>query len=455
VGEAWGQGRRCVAIQDLAPESEVEIEAKLVPELIYRDAEGKSALAPGGPATLESDGFSGAWSIWYEKLVWKMTQILDGSWERGTLNTRSELVEMLSQGERIEMLRKKYPGTSRSAPTAIGSARSSPCREEARHGRPQLPRARRQTPERAKQASAEAWEALKKEGAGKLVPTFPAPDIHARAEVSGRWVELPWITPSTMVNDLGQTWAVADGGSDGAYVVRLSESPEYLAFYRTLFRFGTLVQPGTRERYQFMAEILPMPAMITFRDRPLTAHQVKLVAGRAGEDGEFFVDLRKAEPVFASESEMTAIGASALKDDASPTEVLDFMVAAIKRADEKAFRDVFATWEAGLYDGGRPSFLPLRIPSTGEWNSAWEAARRVIMKDVYDVRVDRVSAVRRLFDADAKVGVPSVDQVVAYLDIFGRFDDEYRSFNHFTVHRRRVLQRIATGPWRIVEVQGI
>ena len=64
-------------------------------------------------------------------------------------------------------------------------------------------------------------------------------------------------------------------------------------------------------------------------------------------------------------------------------------------------------------------------------------------------------AVRRLFDADAKLGVPSVDQVVAYLDIFGRFDDEYRSFNHFTVHRRRVLQRIANGPWRIVEIQGI
>jgi len=152
---------------------------------------------------------------------------------------------------------------------------------------------------------------------------------------------------------------------------------------------------------------------------------------------------------------MTAIGASALQDDASPAEVLDFMVAAVKRADEKAFRGVFTTWEAGVYDGGRPSFLPLRIPSTGEWNSAWEAARRVIMKDVYDVRVDRVSAVRRLFDADAKVGVPLVDQVVAYLDIFGRFDDEYRSFNHFTVHRRRVLQRISNGPWRIVEIQGI
>jgi Type II secretory pathway, component PulC len=438
------------------PDGEVEIEAKLVPELMYQDAEGRSALAPGGPAALESDGFSGTWSIWYEKLVWKMTQILDGSWERATLNTRSELVEMLSQGERIEMLRKKYPGDfaegtygdwQRTVESLRGKKLDTVDLSYRELGAKRL--------ERAKQASAEAWEALKKEGAEKLVPTFPAPDIHARAEVSGRWVELPWITPSTMVNDLGQTWAVADGGSDGAYVVRLSESPEYLAFYRALFRFGTLVQPGTRERYQFMAEILPMPAMITFRDRPLTAHQVRLVAGRAGEDGEFFVDLRKAEPVFASESEMTAIGASALKDDASPTEVLDFMVAAIKRADEKAFRDVFATWEAGLYDGGRPSFLPLRIPSTGEWNSAWEAARRVIMKDVYDVRVDRVSAVRRLFDADAKVGVPSVDQVVAYYDIFGRFDDEYRSFNHFTVHRRRVLQRIANGPWRIVEVQGI
>jgi hypothetical protein len=155
--------------------------------------------------------------------------------------------------------------------------------------------------------------------------------------------------------------------------------------------------------------------MITYRDHPLTAHQVRLVAGRAGDAGEFFADLRQKEPVFAGESQMAPIGAQTLADNASPPEVLDFMVAAIKRADEKAWRRVFAGWRAGVYDSGRPNFLPLYVPSAGEWNSAWEAARRLITKDVYDVRVDRVGKVRRLFEADPQTGAPAVDQVVAYL----------------------------------------
>jgi hypothetical protein len=182
---------------------------------------------------------------------------------------------------------------------------------------------------------------------------------------------------------------------------------------------------------------------------------VRLVAGRAGEAGEFFADLRQKVPVFAGESQMAPIGAQALADNASPAEVLDFMVAAIKRADEKAWRRVFAGWRAGVYDSGRPNFLPLYVPSAGEWNSAWEAARRLIMKDVYDVRVDRVGKVRRLFEADPQTGAPAVDQVVAYLHLIGRFDGEFRSFNHFTVNRRRVLQRVAEGPWRLVELQGL
>ena len=438
------------------PDKEFEVQAPLVAEQLYHDTAGKRSLAPGGPQNLERDGFDEAWSGWYEKLVWKLSQVLEGSWEKGSLNTRKELAELLERGDRIEALLKKYPGefadrTKADWMMGVESLRGKTFDKLDLSYR-ELGAKRLEI---AKKAASEAWEKFKKESVGKFIQTFPAPDIHSRAEVAGKWVELPWIQPSTMVNDLGQLWAVAEDGSGSAYVVRLSESPEYQAFYRTLFRFGNLVQPNTRERYQFIGEILPAPAMITYRNRPLTAHQVKLVAGRAGEAGECFADLRTPEPVFAGEAEMKPVGAGDLNDDASPAQVLDFMVAAIKRADEKAWRRVFAAWRAGVYDSGRPDFLPLYVPANVEWNSAWEDARKHIMQEVYDARVDRVGKVRRLFDADPQTGAPAVDQVVAFLDIVGSFDGEYRSFNHFTVHRRRVLQRVAGGPWRLVEIQGI
>jgi hypothetical protein len=150
----------------------------------------------------------------------------------------------------VEALRKKYPGdfaehTKSDWPLAVESLRGKKF-ENVDLGYRELGAQRLEV---ATKAAAQSWERFKNENAGRLLAAFPAPDIHARAAVAGQWVELPWRTPSVIANDFGQTWAVADGGSDGAYVARLSDSPEYLAFYRALFRFGTLVQPGTRERY--------------------------------------------------------------------------------------------------------------------------------------------------------------------------------------------------------------
>lgn len=437
------------------PDGEREVLGALVPERLFRDAGGKSSLAPGGPPRLENDGFSSAWMTWYEKLVWKIQQVLDGAWESGKLNTRQEFADLLEHGARIEALNKKYPGefaetTKADWLLAVESLRGKKAEQVDLTYR----EIGAQRLVAAKKAAAAAWEELKQEESDRLIPAFPAPEIEARASVAGKWVELPWITPSGLVNDLGQSWAVAENAGE-VYLARMSGSPEFAAFYGALRRFGTLVQPATRQRYQFIGELLPTPAMITYRDRPVTGHQLRMVAARAGESGEFAVDLRKTPPTFAGESEMSPIGSDTLNDDASPADVLAFMADAIKRADEAAWRRCFATWRAGVYDSGRPQFLPLYVSSTGEWNSAWEAARRLIMQNVYDLRVDRVGPIHRLFEADPETGVPAVDRVVAYVDIFGLFDGEYRSFNHFTVNRRRVLQRINQGPWRLAEIQGL
>jgi hypothetical protein len=462
TGESRGWEQSGARVGDLLvlgvwrPDGEVEVRGTLRREALYRDASGKPSLAPGGPANLAQDGFAETWSGWHEKLVFKITQVLDGSWERAKLDTRRELSELLQQAPRIGALRTKYPGdfAERTREDFEAAAESLGGRkyDEVDLGYRELG-ARRL--EGATRAAAAAWAALLTEGKDPPMPAEPVPAMEERAPLVGKWIEMPVLTQSGIINDLGQTWAVWPASGDGGYVARMTGAPEFERLYRALQRFGALVQPGTSERFQCLAELLPMPAMITFRGRPFLAHQVRLVAARAGDAGECFVDVRAEPAAFAGEAEMQSIGAETLPDDASPAEVLAFMVTAIKRADEPSWRRCFADWEAGAYETGRPHFLPIVVPSDSEWSSAWEAARRLITRNVLDVRVARVGTVQRVFGADPRIGVPAVDRVVAYLDHIGEFDGEYRAFNHFTLTRRRVLQRKDNGPWRLVEVVGL
>ena len=88
----------------------LEISGKLLAQRFYSDTESKRALGPGGPPSISRDNFSSAWSGWYEKLVWKMSFILDGAWDYRKLDNKREFQEHDEHKKRIDYLTEKYPG---------------------------------------------------------------------------------------------------------------------------------------------------------------------------------------------------------------------------------------------------------------------------------------------------------------------------------------------------------
>jgi hypothetical protein len=77
------------------------------------------------------------------------------------------------------------------------------------------------------------------------------------------------------------------------------------------------------------------------------------------------------------------------------------------------------------------------------------------MGDVYDARIDEIEQPRRVLTRDAANGLPNVDEVVVWVDHYGLFDGEYRTFQNINVNRRWVLQRLDDGPWKIVSAQNL
>ncbi|WP_148701934.1 hypothetical protein [Candidatus Nitrososphaera evergladensis] len=438
----------------------LEIKGKIHSSRFYYDKQGRPALAPGGPSTIfPKDDFSDAWSGWYEKFVWKLSYLLDGAWDRQNINSRQELKEQEEHKERIDFLLKNYPGPFADAALADwtaainlleGKKADSIDLEYREIGAKRV--------ELVKQEAAKAWNSFKGEISAQTIPAFPAAKIESRDQFVDKIVELPWITPrDNIINDLGKTYAVVGSQYDGYYFVLLS-SPEVYRFYDAMYRYKAQVNPRLGERYQYVGRITDEPRMITFRGSPVSGLLVQALAGRAGEE-EFFVDVRKTNEKgksdFAGEAAITKFSTSTLPDDASPAQVMEEMIRAVKFADDASWKKLFADWRAITYDDGHSILDSSYAPSSYSLSSEWERSRQVIVGMVYDVRVDKVGRIRRIVKSDPKTNLPSVDEVVVFLDHYGLFDGEYRTFLNLNVHRRWTLQRLNEGPWKITSVQSV
>src|SRR5262245_36913839 len=73
----------------------------------YYDADGRTALGPGGPWQLAKDSSGDSYSGWYERRVFDWERVLDGRWF-GTLSNRNMLATHLEDRDRVEAAVKAF-----------------------------------------------------------------------------------------------------------------------------------------------------------------------------------------------------------------------------------------------------------------------------------------------------------------------------------------------------------
>ncbi|MCA9827856.1 MAG: hypothetical protein KC444_05630 [Nitrosopumilus sp.] len=428
------------------------IPGKLLARRFYYDSEEKRALGPGGPPSMSSDGFSGSWSGWYEKLVWKMSYILDGGWDHRRINNKKEMEEHDSHKERIDYIMEHYPG--KFADLVLSDwqkVHENLSGKEVGYVDLEYREIGAKRIETVRQEADNAWAKMQDEL--DIVPAFPAADVDDRDSVKDKTVELPWISQRNIINDLGQTFAVIGGITEGYYFVRLSDSVLVRRFYDAMYQYKSQVNPQLKERYQYVGRITGEPGLVTYDGRAVTGLMVDLVAARVG-DGEFFVDLRSEDAGFAGHEKVREFVPVKISDDATPQQVIEAMILAVKLAHQEAWQRLFATWQAERYWVGRVVFNPSYVPR-GLFSTAWEQSRRLVSDRVYDVRVDKTGPMRRIIQKNRDMGWPSVDEVDVFVDHYELLDGKYRSFLDINVRRKWTLQRLDEGPWRITTVQAI
>jgi hypothetical protein len=440
-------------------EKPLQIKGKLLYEKLYSMDDGRRSLSPGGPPTLSNDGFSGPWSMWYENFVKKSSYILDFVWERwGSLVTKKELEEHEGLKPRIDYLAKNYPGPFADSVVAdwnrvkqylLGPKIDPKSVDLEYRG---IGEARIQL---ARDAAAKSYQAFLAEMSNELIQPFPASEPDERDKVVGKVVELPWITYRNIINDLGRSYAVMGSTHEGFYFADVN-SPEMTAFFGTWFRFKGNVNPGLTERYRIVGRILDDPRMLTFQRQPVKGLMVRALGVSSG-DGELFVDLRNVKAAndvakFAGEDQLASNAYSRqIPDDATPAQVIEAMIHAIKFADEEGWKKLFASWR--VFTKGDMTIVDSSYnPAPVALQRDWEFSRKLVNDKVHDARVSRATPIRVLTHGGSN---PKVEQVTVYIYHVGQVAGQYMAYSDIEVKRVWNLQRINGGPWRIVESQHL
>jgi hypothetical protein len=428
-----------------------DVKGKLHAHYFYYDAEQKPAIAPGGPARLSNDGFSEAWSGWLEKTIKKYSYALLRLWVQRSFNTRTELAEHIESKDRIDFLLKKYPGPFADAMLedwnrVMECLRGKKIELTDKDLEYRALGAKRK--EIARQEAEKAWADLRKEATGQA---FPVPDVSDRAKVVGNVIELPQVTFRDMVNDLGQAFMAIGSSSDGYYFLELG-TPELFRFYNVMIRYKGQINPTMPEKYRYLARVKDDMQMITVKGKAHTGLMLELVAVMCGDD-ECCVDLRLEPPKFAGEDQLSSFEPITLDASATPEQVIEAMIRAIKLGDDKTWQSLFADWRIVAGAGGRDAIDFAYAPRPAMFADLWERSRKNILGEVLDARVERVEQVKRVMERSSDL--PEVEQVRVWVDHFGQFDSEVRAFKNLYVNREWILQRLEGGPWKIVSLQHL
>lgn len=453
-----------VVLHIVRDEERIEISGLLKKQVTYFNKDHKQLLGDNGPERMSNDGFTSTWASWYERLTHHLKLYIDDKrWERTALDNRRILAEHNEWKSRVDFLCTKYNGRFSDAVLAdwklveqiLEGRQYNDITAEMLEYR-SIGAKRVATVQEVSQKAKEAF--IENIGTERIAP-FPAVNpVNDNIElVAGKKILLPVITFENFINDLGKTYAVIGNSNDGYYFIHLN-SPEMDLFFRTLFYYKAQVTPDVEERYEFIAEILNAPAILTYHGKPVTGVMVKVIAGMAG-NGNVFIDLTlpvaDKKVAFCGQQELVLFAAPPVEASASAEEVVNAMIYYIKVGDMDAWRKLFATWQ--IYtDWDGPPYIDMAYWMPEEnYQNTWEKSRHLILNNVYDARIAYKTKARTVINENPATGVPKVEQVSVLIDHIGLFDGQYRSFSNLYVHRKWVLQRLYDGPWKIKELQGL
>jgi hypothetical protein len=168
-----------------------------------------------------------------------------------------------------------------------------------------------------------------------------------------------------------------------------------------------------------------------------------------------FVDLTAVKDnvsLFAGEAALSSERLAMPKDSASPKEVMQALINALKWGDQKLWNALFAESQAWIDEKNR---IRYSLRSTNSMNDDWLRSRRLILEPVFDVKIVFVSDAEMILTGTEFVGAPRIEQVSVELRHIGRFENKYSAFVDINVHPLWLLQRINNGAWRIISEQGI
>lgn len=434
----------------------LEVEGKLRADRFYFTRERRRALAPGGPEPLVKDGFGSSWSQWYEAFVKRGKRVLDGGWRRGTFNNRRLLEQHRADKERVDALVARYPGAFADA-VAGDWQRIHDSLLGAEHTITAADLEYRELGEiRARKIAAIAVEA--RDGflaarRGRIVDAFPAVDpIEGDlAAAAGKVVVLPLMGRRSWISEAGHGYLYAGDRRKGLYFID-SRSKEFVRVLEAEYRYQQLVSPKLDQSYRIIGEIQREPSMRVVGSVAVAGLKVKPLAVTVGD--QLFIDLtRGARATFAGEDSLSSPGVATVADRASPRQVMEAWVVALKSGNKDAWKHLYAGWDVAFYFGGRIDYRPHYWARVRD--SDWVRARRVILDKVYDVNVVDVGLVRTIVRGDEFDGAPHIEEVLVEIEHIGEFDEGYRPFKDVNVHRVWSLQRRNGGPWRIVTRRAI
>lgn len=458
-------------IQRRAPEqgwTTLEVQAPLAERQRWRDANNNEVLGPGGPSLYASDDFnSGSWNAWYNERVQRtLALILDIEQRTSTFVSRVEAKALReAHGERVAFAARTYPGPwSRAlkadydAALAIASGRPVSLGPQALDFR----KRGEQLSAQVRAAAQAAWNEAQARHATDTIPAFPAlsPVRDDVRTLIGKVVALPPLANRDWITDGGHGWFAASG--EGGWYFLDAEDEAAQAMLRAQARYMRLVNPKLPPQWRFLARITGQPRLTVVGERAHFGLVVEPLAVMVGDEN-LFVDLTTRQgdqAAFAGEAGLLDDTPDLPPDTASPKELMQALVAAVKTADLAVWRALHAQWSIERQQGedGQAEQWVLYPFDRPPDESMFELSRRSLQERVLDAQVAWVGDAQTVLDAQRFPGAQMVEETEVWLDHVGDFsaDNEgTRTFQDVTVSARWRLQRLNSGPWRVARAQPI